>query len=187
VSLLYGDQPIRWAWHARRCARRRTPNQPGDENVDHDEICALRCNCCWHRRDCIGCDQETENDSPSQRHTRSEFRSAARPACQPIRSCSHRRWYPWLQSNARAFLTKKWVRTRNFADVRNAAARTSNFVDVHNDARVAKGTSLTLTTPRCQQFEQVFGTRIGRARCHVEVGAARDSYAPLVPRAWRWP
>jgi len=44
----------------------------------------------------------------------------------------------------------------------------------------AKGTWLTFTTPRCQQFEQVSGTRIARARCHAEVGAARD--APLVPR-----
>jgi len=34
-------------WHAHRCARRSkmTPNEPGDENVDRDKICALRGNC----------------------------------------------------------------------------------------------------------------------------------------------
>src|SRR5262249_54396964 len=35
--------------------------------------------------------------------------SVRRPACQPIQSCSHRRWDPSLQSNARALLTKNWV------------------------------------------------------------------------------
>ena len=84
--------------------------KPGDENVDRDEICALRRNCSRHRRYSVGCDQETENDSLSQRLTRSDVRSAPSPASQPIQSCSHRRWYPWLQSNARALLTKKWVR-----------------------------------------------------------------------------
>src|SRR5260370_2815845 len=43
-----------------------TPNEPGDENVDLDETCALRCNRSWHRRYCVGCAQE-ENDSPSHR------------------------------------------------------------------------------------------------------------------------
>ena len=85
----------------------RTPNEPGDENVDRGEICALRGNCSGHRRYCIGCDQETENDSPSRRRTRSDFRPAPRPARQPIQSCGHGRWHPWLQSNARALLTKK--------------------------------------------------------------------------------
>src|SRR5262249_32425393 len=32
---------------------------------------------------------------------------------------------------------------------------------------VLKGTSLMFPTPRCQQFERVSGTRIGRARCHA--------------------
>src|SRR5215813_3213946 len=84
-----------------------TPSEPGDENVDRDEICALRGNCSWHRRYCVGCDQETENDSASQRRTRSDVRSAPCPARQPIQSCSHGRWDRWLQSNARALLTKK--------------------------------------------------------------------------------
>jgi hypothetical protein len=29
------------------------------------------------------------------------------PLVNPIQSCGHGRWYPWLQSNARALLTKK--------------------------------------------------------------------------------
>ena|SRR6266446_7418349 len=105
-------QPIRWAMELARTSMRpeaeqRCPPKPGDENVDLDETCALRRHCSQHRRYSVGCDQETENDSPSQRLTRSDVRSAPSPACRPLHSCSHRRWYPWLQSHARALLTKK--------------------------------------------------------------------------------
>src|SRR5260221_4016468 len=70
------------------------PPKPGDENVDLDETCALRRHCSQHRRYSVGCDQETENDSPSQRLTRSDVRSAPSPACRPLHSCSHRRVDP---------------------------------------------------------------------------------------------
>src|SRR5262245_40922805 len=72
------------------------------KNVDQDDICAVRCHCSEHRRYRIGCDQETK--SPSQRPTGSGHRSARRPSFQSLQSRSHRRWYPWLQSNARALL-----------------------------------------------------------------------------------
>jgi hypothetical protein len=42
---------------------------------------------------------------------------------------------------------------------------------------VLKGTSLMFPTPRCQQFERVSGTRIGRARCDVR---GRRSARPMV-------
>ena len=72
------------------------------ENVDQDDIGAVRRNCSEHRRYSIGCDQETK--SPSQWPTGSGHRSAHRPTFQSLQSRSHRRWYPWLQSNARALL-----------------------------------------------------------------------------------
>jgi hypothetical protein len=61
-----------------------------------------------HRRYSIGCDQETK--SPSQRPTGSRHRPARRPTFrslqshQSLPSRSYRRWYPWLQSNARALV-----------------------------------------------------------------------------------
>src|SRR5262249_47448288 len=78
------------------------------ENVDQDDNCAVRCHCSEHRRYSIGCDQETK--SPSQRPTGSRHRSARGPTFrslqshQSLPSRSYRRWYPWLQSNARALL-----------------------------------------------------------------------------------
>jgi hypothetical protein len=78
------------------------------ENVDQDDNCAVRCHCSEHRRYSIGCDQETK--SPAQRPTGSRHRPARRPTFrslqspQSLPSRSHRRWYPWLQSNARALL-----------------------------------------------------------------------------------
>src|SRR5262245_15418656 len=84
-----------------KAEQRGPPNGPGDGNVDQDDIYAVRCHCSEHRRSSIGCDQETK--SSSQRPTDSGNRSAHRPTCQSLQSRSHRRWYPWLQSNARAF------------------------------------------------------------------------------------
>src|SRR5262249_41054197 len=72
------------------------------ENVDQDDICAVGRHCSEHRRYSIGCDQETK--SPSQRPTGSGHRPTHRPTFQSLQSRGHRRWYPWLQSNARALL-----------------------------------------------------------------------------------
>jgi hypothetical protein len=91
--------------------------------------------------------KKRKTTAPSQRLTRSDVRSAPSPACRPIHSCSHRRWYPWLQSYARALLTKK-LRKRTslmFATpagskkgtsmtVHNARWPQRNFADVHNAA-----------------------------------------------------
>jgi hypothetical protein len=58
--------------------------------------------------ECIGRGQETK--SSSQRPTGSRHRPARRPTFQSLQSHqslpsrSYRRWYPWLQSNARALL-----------------------------------------------------------------------------------
>src|SRR5262245_61992318 len=90
------------------------------ENVDQDDIGAVRCHCSEHRRYSIGCDQETK--SPSQRPTGSGHRSAHRPTFQSLQSRSHRRWYPWLQSNARALLTKKVSRRQTRRDDRPTLA-----------------------------------------------------------------
>src|SRR5258708_38322683 len=86
------------------------PHNRGEKIFVGEETGFWPRHCPQHRRYSVGCDQETENDSPSQRLTRSDVRSAPSPACRPLHSCSHRRWYPWLQSYARALLTKKWVR-----------------------------------------------------------------------------
>src|SRR6266540_2117300 len=72
--------------------------QPGDKNANLDKICAFRCDCSWHRRYGIGCDQEPENCSASERPIHSGCRSAHRPVFQSVRSGSHRRRYPRLQS-----------------------------------------------------------------------------------------
>jgi hypothetical protein len=80
------------------------------ENVDQDDICAVGRHCSEHRRYSIGCDQETK--SLSQRPTGSGHRSAHRPTFQSLQSRSHRRWYPWLQSNARALLNCLSIKRR---------------------------------------------------------------------------
>src|SRR5262249_62063816 len=78
------------------------------ENVDKNDNCAVRSNFSEHRRYSIGCDQETK--SLSQRPTGSRHRPARRPTFrslqshQSLPSRSYKRWYPWLQSNARALL-----------------------------------------------------------------------------------
>src|SRR6266545_2655667 len=65
--------------------------RPGDKNANLDKICAFRCDCSWHRRYGIGCDQEPENCSASERPIHSGCRSAHRPVFQSVRSGSHRR------------------------------------------------------------------------------------------------
>jgi hypothetical protein len=92
----------------------------------------------------------------------------------------HRRWYPWLQSNARALLTKKAVCKRNFLMFAAPPGSQKELRGPFTTHAGHKGTSLTFTTPRCQQFEQVSGTRIARARCHAR---GRRSARPIARAA----
>jgi hypothetical protein len=163
------------SWHAHRCARRRSnddPKERGDENVDRDEICALRGNCSRHRRYGIGCDQATENDSPIA--AAYAFR---RPFRAPVRLSTHtvlqpQAVVPLATIKCSSAIDEKAVRKRTSLNVPNAA-RVANGTSM----AVLKGTSLMFPTPRCQQFAQVSGTRIGRARCHAR---GRRSARPIL-------
>src|SRR5262249_57870610 len=87
--------------------KRSPPSNEGDKIGAREKVCFSRGIFSKPRRYGISCDQETENDGPSGRRTRSDVRPPPRPARQPIQSCGHWRWYPRLQSNAPALLMKK--------------------------------------------------------------------------------
>src|SRR5215471_3447281 len=126
-----------------------TPERTRRRNVDQDDNCAVRCHCSEHRRYSIGRDQETK--SPSQRPTGSRHRPARRPTFrslqshQSLPSRSHRWWYPWLQSNARALL--------NYTDhgggaVGNARRPLVAFFQIRTREILADGSSHVRFTPK---------------------------------------